>query len=180
MTVFSLAGCFPGDPLSCLLEELPDASAASLVKDPLAGTHTGTWSWLETMKTTTVTVTVAATGPVTALVPQPGSDPCQSSPRVNLDMSVQTGDGLVQVPSQSAASGVPVDPDGGVAPNGLGITFDPAPLLAGGAAPEEPELASQDPTAVLLLDLATDGALKGGTLTVTGATTHVTLATVTF
>jgi hypothetical protein len=178
MLLLSAACWGDGDPSNCFDHTAGDADAAALVNDTLLGTRDGTWKWLETMKTTTVTVTIAAADPVTTYSHPVANGACPG-PVITLDVSVQTGDGLVG-PSKSSSSTASVDPDGGLAITSLDLEFDPASLLAGGAAPEEPNLASQHPLADLRLDRAANGALQGGTLTVTSRETSVTLATLTF
>jgi len=178
LAVLLLAGC-PGDPLPCGVVDDPDASAPSLVDDPFVGAHTGTLTWLETTKETQVLVTIAATGPVSHFVEEPGSDPCPAGHQVSLDVSVQTSDGLIPLTSE-VDTGVEVDPDGHVEIDSLNVGVDPGPLLAGGTAPEEPDLASLSPQAALMLARGSGGAPLTGTLRVTSPVTSVTLATLAF
>ena len=171
-----LVGC--SDPGPCASVADPDASAASLVHDPLVGQHMGTLTWLETMKTTSIVLGVTATGPVSHLAPTPSSDSCTAGHYIALNVSVQTGDGLIQASFMPAVSMTLVDPSGNV-DVGLDLAVDPAPILAGGAAPEEPNLSAQTAHADLLLQRAS-GAPTGGTLTIASPNAHVTLATVAF
>jgi hypothetical protein len=178
LSVLLLTGC-PGDPLSCSTVDDPDASAPGLVDDALVGAHTGTLTWLETTKQTQVLVTVVATGPVSHLVEVPGSDPCPAGHRIALDVSVQPSDGLIP-PTRVVDTGVEVDSDGHLELDGLDLGVDAGPILAGGAAPEEPDLASLSPQATLALARGDGGAPSTGALRVTGPSTSVTLATLAF
>jgi hypothetical protein len=171
-----LAGC--GDPGNCADVADPDADAASFVHDPLFGQHMGTLTWLETMKTTSVVLTVTATGPVSHLAPTPSSDSCTGR-YIALDASVQTGDGLIKASFMPQDSMTFVDTNGKVAVH-LHLAVDPAPILAGGAAPEQPKLSAQTATADLSVDRAASGAPTGGTLTIASPDANVTLATVAF
>lgn len=178
LTALLLAGC-PGDPNACGEVTDPDASAASLVDDPLVGVHTGTLTWLETMKETSVVLSVTATGPVSQAVEEPGSDPCPSGHQISLDVSIESSDGLIP-PTQEKDLDVWVAADGGVEIDSLNVGLDAAPILAGGAAPEEPDLASMNPQTTLLLARGSSPASLTGTLRVTSPETSVTLATIAF
>ncbi|MGA2450610.1 MAG: hypothetical protein ABTD50_18240 [Polyangiaceae bacterium] len=178
VTALLLHGCGPPLP-DCNSTLESDASMPGLVNDPFVGPHTGTLTWLETMTTTSVAVTISVAGPVWRNYDPSGSASC-SGYTVALDMSVQTGDGLVQSPPQTASSSVPVDTDGGVEVSNLDITVDAARLLDGGVAPEQPNFASQTPRADLTISRQNDGAAMSGTLRVTGSAASVTIATLAF
>lgn len=175
-----LHGCGPPPPdPDCRSVPDPDASAPGLVNDPFVGAHTGTLTWLETMETTPVTVTVSATGPVWKNYDAKGSAQCGGY-TVTLDVSVQTGDGLIQSAPEPALPSASVGTDGRVQVDSLNVTLDAASLLDGGVAPEQPNLGSQDPSAVLSLSRGNDGGLVSGLLDVAGPGVSVTLATLAF
>jgi hypothetical protein len=157
----------------------PDASAPGLVNDPLVGAHTGTLTWLETMETTSVTVTVSATGPIWKNYDPAGSAECGGY-TVTLDVSVQTADGLIQSAPEPALSAASVGTDGRVQVESLNVTIDAGRLLDGGVAPEQPNLASQNPSATLSLSRENDEGLVSGSLAAVGPGASVTLATLVF
>jgi hypothetical protein len=175
-----LHGCGPPPPdPDCRSVLEPDASAPGLVNDPFVGARAGTLTWLETMETTPVTVTVSATGPVWSNYSPSGRAECGGY-TVTLDVSVQTADGLIQSPPAPALSTAYVGTDGRVQVDSLDVTVDAGRLLDGGVAPEQPNLASQNPSADLSLSRENDGGLVSGLLRVAGPGASVTLATLAF
>lgn len=172
----------PGDdPSKCVYIADWDANAMGLVNDPLVGAHQGTLTWIETAKTTPLTVSFAVTDPVTHYEPQMGSDPCDNGYSVVLQASAQTGDGLIQQSWQAEGSAAQVDSSGHIVGDSIDVALNATPILDGGAAPEEPNLAAQRPlTADLIVTRADGGAPASATLTVTSAQTKVTLATAVF
>jgi hypothetical protein len=136
------------------------------------------------MKQTLVLVSIVATGPVSHTVEVPGSGPCPAGHRLSLDVSVETSDALLPQTGETDLA-VLVDPDGGVELDGLNVSIDAAAVLAGGVAPEEPDLALLDPTITLTLARGSSGKLTGLLLATSPETsvtpaTNVTLATLAF
>jgi hypothetical protein len=172
LALLSLSGCildaFESGTGPCESGFSVDASAASVVSDPVVGQHVGTLTWTKTEKATQLTFTVGVSGPVTESVPVN----CDST-EVTLSQSAQTSDGIL--PALSPNPGVQfgptfvcgVDQNGDLVVGDFILQLDIPTLLDAGVerslGPLDPEEGSW---ADLTLHHPNGGALQGGDVTI--------------